>query len=82
MKALLLIAALFSAQAFAYDVYTQGYQRADGRFVQGYERTAPNHDRFDNYSTRGNVNPYTGSYGTVNPNPQPSSFGSQGSNWR
>lgn len=47
--------------------YVPGYFRADGTYVQGYYRTAPDHSRYNNYSTRGNVNPYTGRAGTVNP---------------
>lgn len=47
----------------------QGYQRRDGTYVQPYHRTEPNNTRADNYSTKGNVNPYTGQQGTENPNP-------------
>jgi hypothetical protein len=34
----------------------------------GYYRTAPNSTNIDNYSTRGNINPYTGEAGTITPN--------------
>ncbi len=44
--------------------YVSGYTRSNGTYVQGYYRTTPNYTRNDNYSTVGNVNPYTGSYGT------------------
>lgn len=30
-------------------------------------RTSPNKTKFDNYSTKGNYNPYSGKKGTVNP---------------
>ena len=46
------------------DVYVNGYYRRDGTYVQPHYRTAPNRTRNDNYSTRGNVNPYTGERGT------------------
>lgn len=46
------------------DVYVHQYMRSDGTVVQGHYRTAPNSTRNDNYSTRGNVNPYTGKAGT------------------
>ncbi len=41
-----------------------GYYRSSGTYVQPYYRTSPNSTRFDNYSTRGNYNPYSGRYGT------------------
>ena len=44
--------------------YVSGYTNSNGTYVQGYYRTTPNTTRNDNYSTVGNVNPYTGSYGT------------------
>lgn len=45
----------------------QGYTNHSGTYVQPYERTAPNNTQMDNYSTRGNQNPYTGAYGTRAP---------------
>ena len=60
-----IIAFLFTtAFTFAQDVYVQGYTRSNGTYVQGYYRTSPNSTRNDNYSTVGNVNPYTGAEGT------------------
>ena len=41
-----------------------GYTRSNGTYVQGYTRTRSNSTNWDNYSTRGNSNPYTGSTGT------------------
>ena len=41
-----------------------GYQKSNGTYVQGYTRTSPNSTNWDNFSTRGNSNPYTGSTGT------------------
>jgi hypothetical protein len=46
------------------DVYVNGYYRSNGTYVQGHYRTRPNRDKTDNYSYRGNVNPYTGKVGT------------------
>lgn len=64
MKKLLLLAALaaLSASAFA-DKYVHGYIRSDGTYVQGYYRTEANNNRYDNYSSQGNTNPYTGQRG-------------------
>jgi hypothetical protein len=44
-----------------------GYTTNRGTYVQPYQATNPNNTQFDNYSTRGNVNPYTGQYGTRTP---------------
>ena len=43
---------------------TQGYYRQGGTYVPGYHATNPNGTRLDNYSTKGNVNPWTGKSGT------------------
>ena len=56
----------FSCEVYA-DTYVRGYTRRDGTYVSGHYRSTPNHTRLDNYSTRGNYNPYTGKAGTVNP---------------
>lgn len=50
--------------------YTDSYYRRDGTFVQGYHATDPNGTRNDNFSTQGNVNPYTGLPGTLPPDGQ------------
>jgi hypothetical protein len=78
MKPLLYTLALFliavSANA---QQYVNGYNRQDGTYVNGYYRSTPNNTTLDNYSSRGNVNPYTGNRGTVAPNySSPSSYGS------
>lgn len=44
--------------------YQQGYTRKDGTYVQGHYKTSNNGTNHDNYSTRGNVNSYIGSYGS------------------
>lgn len=46
------------------DQYVHGYTRQDGAYVQPYHRSAQNGSRSDNYSSQGNVNPYTGQRGT------------------
>jgi hypothetical protein len=44
-----------------------GYTRSDGTYVAPHQRTNPNSTQSDNYGTRGNQNPYTGTYGTNKP---------------
>ena len=60
------IAATF-AQVNPNSTYVRGYTRSNGTVVNGYYRTTPNNTINDNYSTKPNVNPYTGKTGTVNP---------------
>lgn len=54
------------------DVYVQPHVRSDGTYVQGYHRSDANGSQLDNYSTRGNTNPYTGERGYRNPYSTPS----------
>ena len=43
--------------------YTRGYMKRNGTYVSGYHRTSADRTRINNYSIRGNVNPYTGKKG-------------------
>ena len=47
--------------------YVQPHFNSNGTFTQGHYQTNPNHTQLDNYSIRGNYNPYTGQYGTRSP---------------
>lgn len=58
---------LFSFSVVDAAVRISGYYRKSGTYVQSYYRTSPNYTKLDNYSTKGNHNPYTGKIGTVNP---------------
>jgi len=40
-----------------------GYTRRDGTYVSGYNRSNSNNTVMDNYSHKGNQNPFTGSQG-------------------
>jgi hypothetical protein len=44
-----------------------GYTTNRGTYVQPHQSTNPNGTQYDNYGTRGNVNPYTGKAGTRTP---------------
>ena len=64
---LALILSVFSF-AEARTVRVKGYYKpSTGSYVQPYYRTSPNRNKWDNYSTKGNYNPYTGKRGTVSP---------------
>lgn len=62
---------MFSSIEANADTWVNGYTKSNGTVVQGHYRSSPNNTRYDNWSSRGNVNPYTGRVGTRNP----SSFG-------
>jgi hypothetical protein len=49
-------------------VRVKGYIKPrSGKYVMPYYKTSPNKTKFDNWSTKGNTNPFTGKKGTVNP---------------
>lgn len=58
--------------------YVKGYYRKDGTYVQGHYRSNKNSTNHDNYSTQGNINPFTGNVGSVakDYSPQAENYGS------
>lgn len=48
-------------------VTVRGHVTKSGTYVPPSVRTAPNSTRLDNWSSKPNVNPYTGKAGTVDP---------------
>lgn len=68
MKNLIVIALIAAcAPAFAGSHARQGYITKNGTYVAPSYATNPNGTKADNYSSKGNVNPYTGKAGTVDP---------------
>jgi hypothetical protein len=65
---LVLAFCLYISTAFAGDVQVDGYYRKDGTYVQPHYRSAPDENPNNNWSTKGNINPYTGQEGTHQPN--------------
>lgn len=61
--------ALALASAVSAQVRVKGYIRSDGTYVAPHVRSAPNNTTNDNWSTKPNINPYTGEQGTANPTP-------------
>ena len=57
------VAVLLPTRAFA-QVHVKGYVKRDGTYVAPHYRSSPNGTTLDNYSTKGNYNPYTGKVGT------------------
>jgi hypothetical protein len=66
---LAVVLSMFAVSATA-QVHVRGYVKKDGTYVAPHERTAPNSTTLDNYSTKGNINPYTGKEGTKDPGPE------------
>jgi hypothetical protein len=76
---LALLAAAMPVVASA-QVYVQGYTKRDGTYVAPHYRSSPDGNSHNNYSTRGNVNPYTGQEGTKSPHSSSSSSSGSYSN--
>lgn len=66
-KVVLFVLAILNVNSSFADQYVHGYTRSNGTYVRGYYRSDPDGNPYNNYSTRGNVNPYTGESGTKDP---------------
>lgn len=76
----LALAAIALPTTASAQVYVHGYTTSNGTYVAPHYRSSPDSNPYNNYSTRGNVNPYTGKVGTKNPySSSGSSYGSYGS---
>lgn len=60
LAAALLLAVVASPALAADSNQVRGYTRQDGSYVEPHMRSNPNSSRMDNWSSQGNVNPYTG----------------------
>lgn len=54
--------------------YIRGHLTKNGTYVQPYYKTSPGQSIYNNWSTQGNMNPYTGKVGKVNPMYKPKTF--------
>lgn len=59
---ILLVGILFTTSLFA-DTYVRGHYRKNGSYVKGHYRSTRDSSHNNNWSTRYNVNPYTGTVG-------------------
>lgn len=67
MKTVILLCAALAAAAplsAQSSHYVSGHTTRSGAYVAPHYQTSPNSTTSDNWSTRGNVNPYTGQAGT------------------
>jgi hypothetical protein len=68
VRTILIAVGLLAASPAAFaDNYVNGYYRKNGTYVEPHYKSDPNTSKFDNFSTRGNTNPYTGRSGSVDP---------------
>ena len=68
LKKILISLVLFSIATPAFSqTYVRGYYRNNGTYVQPHYRSSPDSSILNNWSTKGNINPYTGKEGTKNP---------------
>ncbi len=77
---LLLLIVLFSITVYA-DTWVNGYMKSNGTYVSGHYRSFPDSTVDNNWSTRGNVNPYTGQIGTRNPSSYGGNSGVRNRSW-
>jgi len=61
------VALINAATIASAQVYVHGYTTKSGTYVAPHYRSAPDSNPYNNWSTKGNVNPYTGAEGTKNP---------------
>ena len=69
MRTIVLLVGLLVAMlpAYAADHAVRGHVKKDGTYVAPSRATNPNRTQRDNYSSKPNVNPYTGKQGTRTP---------------
>jgi len=56
-----------SSHASSSAAHVQGHVTKNGTYVAPHYRSAPDGNKFNNWSTQGNLNPYTGNEGTHSP---------------
>ena len=65
--AMVVLLLVISGAAEAKNVYVKGHVTKKGKYIHPHVSTSPDKTRLNNFSTKGNVNPYTGKAGTKNP---------------
>lgn len=74
LLALIVLAFPTLVEAKGGSVRVRGYYRSNGTYVAPHYRSTPDSSVWNNWSTVGNVNPYTGKEGTKNPYGTSSSY--------
>lgn len=63
-KLFMIMVALFLVASAVWAEWVNGYMRRDGTYVSGYNRSDADNTVTNNYSYKGNYNPYTGETGS------------------
>lgn len=64
MRILLALLILFSSVSFASAGKVKGYTKKNGTYVAPHSKSKSDGSKMNNYSSKGNTNPYTGKKGT------------------
>ena len=68
MLSALIVFAILNSHAYAKSSNrVRGYTKKSGKYVAPHRKTNPDKSKYNNYSTKGNYNPYTGKEGTKDP---------------
>lgn len=68
LTTLILMLILILPYPYAWSVVrVRGYTKRNGTYVAPHHRTNPDTTKLNNWSTKGNMNPYTGKEGTIDP---------------
>ncbi len=68
MLSALIVLVISVSQAHAKSSHrVRSYTKKSGAYVTPHRKTNPDKSKFNNYSTKGNYNPYTGKKGTKDP---------------
>ena len=65
MKKILVLFTFLSTTLMFSQTYVNGYIRSDGTYVKPHYRSDKDYSFDNNWSTRGNQNPYTYKWGTL-----------------
>jgi len=64
---LAVILAFVASTVLAASTSVTGYTKKDGTYVERHKRTQADSSKLNNWSTKGNTNPYTGKKGSGDP---------------
>ena len=63
-KRFFILVAMLAVSNLYGSVYVKGHVNKNGKYIKPYYKTSPNKTKQDNWSSKNQVNPYTGEKGT------------------